>query len=321
MRVRVVGLVLVGLAGCALAVAVLARAWLLPSVDELPLAPSFQTVAVGDDVTYLDPATLTQRTSDEVSISVRVRGDARSGDAGEDTAVWGYEATTSDGDGTLITTTTEVLCLDRRSAEAVDCATESDDQRTDVRGLAATFPPGTQARDHDVWEGTVRQALPARFAGTERLRGVLVDRFEQAVPERVVDTFAVPGSLLGSDEETVTADVVHGNTRTLWVEPVSGVVVSSEESPVTVLRGPDGGVGPVLLDGTFRASEETVDDALARAADVRDRLGLRGTVVPWTAAGLGAVLLAGGLLLVVRSRSAAARSGEDEPVRVPVPTA
>ncbi len=325
MRGRVVGLVLVGLGGAALAVAVLVRAWLLP-VEQLRLDESFRTVAVGGDVTYLDPATLTERTSDAVSLSVRVRGDAGSGDAGEDIAVWDHEATTSDGDGTLITTTTAVVCLDRRSAVAVDCATESvDDEATDVRGLTAVFPAGTEARDHDVWESTVRRALPARFTGTERLRGVLVDRFEQTVPETVVDSFPVPGSLLGAEEEaaegTVTADVVHSGTRTLWVEPVSGVVVSSEESPLTVLRGPDGATGQVLLAGTFRTTEDSVDDALARAADVGDRRSLLGTVVPWTAAGLGTVLLAGGLLLVVRSRSAAARPEEDEPVRVPVPSA
>ncbi len=321
MRARVVGLTLVGLGGCALAVALLVRTWLAPSPQELALDDSFETVVVGE-ATYLDPADLVERTGTEVSLSVRVRGDAASGDAGDDTAVWVSEATASDADGTLISTSTTVACLDRRSAQSVACAAQSvDGEPADLAGLTVAFPPDTQPRDHPLWDATVRQELPARYAGTEEVRGLAVYRFEQEVPEQVVDTVTVPGTLFGGDDGTLPAEVVHSSTRTLLVEPVSGVVVSAEEAPRTVLRDAGGRPGPVLLAGSFRSSDASEADGAARAQEVLDRVSLTGTVLPWSLGGTGVALTALGVVLVARSRPATAPQVEDEPVRVPVPAA
>ncbi|MGY1771208.1 DUF3068 domain-containing protein [Blastococcus sp. SYSU D00813] len=321
MGARVVGLTLVGLGGCALAVAVLVGTWLAAAPTELALDESHRTVAAGE-VTYLDPASLTVRTGDEVTVSVRVRGDAASGDADGDTAVWATESSTADADGTLVATTTTVACLDRRTAEAQACAAASvDGEPAQLGGLVLAFPPDTPARDLDVWDGTTGQALPARYAGTEEFRGLEVLRFEQEVPEQVVGTATVPRTLAGGGAGTVSADVVHRNSRTLLVEPVSGVVVRTEESPVTVLRGPDGTPGAVLLSGTLTTTEESAGDAVDRAQEVLDQQQLTGTVLPWTLGGAGVVLTALGVLLVARSRPAAAPQVEDEPARVPVPTA
>ncbi|MGY1741852.1 DUF3068 domain-containing protein [Blastococcus sp. SYSU D01050] len=321
MRARVVGLTLVGLGGCALAVAVLLRVWLAPQPQELALDEDFRTVAVGE-VAYLDPVTLRPRTGAEVSVTVDVRGDAASGDADGDTAVWTARSTTSDADGTLVSTTTTVACLDRRTAQARACAAGSVDGRpADVEGLVLAFPPGTGQRDHDIWDGAVGAALPARYAGTEQFRGLVVYRFEQEVPEQVVDSVTVPAALLGLPAGTVPADVVHAGSRTLLVEPVSGVVVSAEERPSTVLRGADGRPGAVLLAGTLRSSEESVADGVARAREVLDRQELLGTVLPWSLGGTGLALAALGALLVARGRPAPAPHVDDEPARVAVPAA
>jgi hypothetical protein len=325
MRARAVGSALAGLGVVALAVAVLGPVQLAASPVELAADASYESRAAGTDVSYLDPVTLTPRTGADVTVSVRVRSDASTGDADADTAVREYETTTydttGDGDGPLLTTTSTTVCLDRRTAEAVDCPVESvDGTRADVRGLTLAFPPGTEERDHDVWDGTVGQALPARFAGTEEFRGLAVQRYEQEVPEQVVGAVTVPGAVLGAPAEpALPAQVLHRGTRTLLVEPVSGVVVSTEESPRTTLRGPDGVPGAVLLSGTFTSTERTVDAAVARAREVLDRRDLLGTVVPWTAGGLGLLLAGAGGVLVVRGRPAAPAPEEDEPAPVPVP--
>jgi hypothetical protein len=153
-----------------------------------------------------------------------------------------------------------------------------------------------------------------------------VYRFEQEVPAQVVASVSVPGSLLGSaapvdDPAGVPADVVYGATRSLLVEPVTGVVVSSQEVPNTWLRGPDGLPGAFLLSGTFTSSEESVDDALALVEEIRGQREVLRTAVPWAAGGTGSLLLLAGALVVARSRPARTESPEDEPARVPVPTA
>ncbi|SEO44204.1 porin PorA family protein [Trujillonella endophytica] len=337
MRARVVGLTVVGLGGCALAVALLAGTWPTPSPEELALDESFETVATGEG-SYLDPADLVPRTGAELSRSVRVSGDEDTGDADDDTVVWTAQTTTSDADGTLIDTGVTIACLDRRTAEAQPCAAESvDGEPVDVAGLTVAFPPDTQRRDHDVWDGAVRQALPARFAGTDEVRGLAVLRFEQEVPEQAVATVAVPGEWFGpapdadadddaaaDDDEPagdLSADVLHSGTRTLLVEPVSGVVVTAEESVLTVLRAPDGRAGPVLLSGTFRSTDATVADAVARARQALDRQDGMDDGLRWALGGTGLALVVLGALLAVRSRPATAQPGEDEPARVPVLTA
>jgi hypothetical protein len=274
-------------------------------------------------VGFVDPVDLSPRTSDDVAGWMRVRGDADTGDAGDDVAVWELAATTNDADGTLIGTTTTVACLDRRTAEAVDCVSASvDGERAEVRGLTVRFPIDTARRDYDLWDATTRQAHPARFAGVERLRGLEVFRFEQEVPAQVIASVPVPGPLLGAPSAgDVPADVVHGATRTLLVEPVTGVVLSTTEAPVTRLRGPDGVPGAFLLSGTFTSSDDSVDDALALVEEIRGEREVLRTVVPWVAGSTGAVLLLAGALLVARSRPARTETPEDEPAREPVPAA
>jgi hypothetical protein len=322
MRARVVGLTGVALGGLVLAAGLTAGSWVPLSPVELGLDEEFTTVARGEQVTYLDPVAVTPVTGEAVSTSVRVRGDDDAGDADDDTAVWEFLSTTDDANGTLVATSTAVACLDRLSARAVDCVAESvDGERIDIQGLTVRFPADTEERDYPLWDTTVRQALPARFVGTERLDGLQVYRFEQEVPAQVIGSVSVPGSLAGSAGGEVPAEVVHGTTRALLVEPLSGVIVSAEENPLTELRGPDGAVGATVLAGTFAWSEETVDDAVGAAREIRaDRAHLR-SVVRWTATGTGVVLLAAGALVALRRRPARPDVAKDEPARVAVPSA
>ncbi|SDE98640.1 Protein of unknown function [Blastococcus aurantiacus] len=322
MRTRVVGLAVMGLGGLAVVAAVTADAWVPLSPAELRLDEDLATESIGQQVRYLDPAQVAEVTGEEVTVSVRVRGDEDTGAADDDTAVWQYVSETDDANGTLIATSTTLVCLDRRSAEAVNCVGESiDGEPVDVRGLTLRFPADTQQRDYDLWDTTARQPFPARYVGAEQLDGLRVYRFEQEVPEQVVRSVPVPGRLVGDDAVEIEAEVVHTSSRTVLVEPVSGVVVSEEESPVTALRGPDGAAGAVLLAGTFHWSEASVDDAIDRAEQVRDDRGDLRTGVRWAASSTGAALLATGALLALRRNPAQPDDAQDEPVRVPVPSA
>lgn len=327
MRARVVGLAVIGLGGLAVAGSVTARSWVPLTPADLRPDESSELSASGEQVSYLDPVPLAQVTSDDVTVSVRIQGDEDAGDADDDTAVWQYVSETDDANGTLIATSTTVVCLDRRTAEAENCSVGSvDGEATDLQGLTVRFPADTQRRAYDLWDTTARDAFPARFAGAESLDGLQVYRFEQEVPEQVIRSIPVPGALVGSSEDEVPADVVHSSTRTVLVEPVSGVIVSDEELPHTTLRGPDGATGAVLLSGSFRSSGDAVDDAVSRARDIADeRAGLQ-TVVQWTTAATGAALLALGAFLVTRRRPtqpdpAQPDAAQDGTVRVPVASA
>lgn len=307
MRGRAIGLGLLGLGAFLLAAALCVRLILEPALVKLPLDQTAEPTADGTDVEWLDLATGEQLRNLEADVRQKVQGDPGSEAATDDVAVWNFGSTVTSTDGTLLNAGTYRVCIDRRSAEAVPCDVDhvDYDDDLDIEGLTLTFPFGTEKRDYDVFNSTTRQAFPATFEGEEELGGLDVYRFQLSIPETVIRELDAPGTLVGEpDQPTVSAEVVYSNERTIWVEPRSGVIVTSEESPVTVLRGPDGEDAATILSGTFAGSEDTIADGVERAEDIRGQIVLVQTVLPLSLAGVGLVLLLVGIFLVRRARPA-----------------
>ena len=108
-----------------------------------------------------------------------------------------------------------------------------------------------------VWNSNVRQAFPASFAGAESSRVWTVYRFERRSPSgHRRGRGARRAGRRSGERRASTADVVYSNERTLLVEPTSGVDRVREEHPVTVLRGPDGTAGPILLGRHVRRPDD-----------------------------------------------------------------
>jgi hypothetical protein len=316
MRRRAIGLVLLSIGALLLAAGLAVRVFLVPTMVRLPLDQTGSTTVADENATYFDQKRLEQRQG-YVEANVVVEGDAESKDAGADVAVWVSGTTITNEDGDLVTPTTEqTTCLDRRTAESVPCdSAKINDEPAHIDGLTVTFPLGTEARDYDVWNGNVGAAVPARYAGEEQVDGVTVYRFEQSIPEQVIDQKDVPSSFAGgSGTGDVTADVVFSNERTLLVEPTSGKIVKVTEHPVTVLRGPDGATGVTVLSADFAPTDKAVRKSAASAADTRNQITMIRTVVPWAVAGLGIVLVVVGLVLFATGRRGA-HSGPQADVR------
>lgn len=310
-RARVLGFGLLALGAVLLGAALAVRLFLAPSLVVLPLDQNTVATATGTDVTYLDFGTFEEIEGVEADVRLEVEGAPGAADASDDVAVWSSGTRVTDAaTENLITASQYTACLDRREAVALDCDAETvDEDPADVRGVTVTFPFGTEQRDYDVWNVTTRETFPARFAGEEEIEGLAVYRFEQEIPDTVLRSTAVPAALAGATGEgTVEADIVYSNVRTLWVEPTSGVVVSSEESPNTRLVGPDGTEGATILRADIAADPETVTAGVDRAVENRDRITLISRTVPLAAGGLGLVLAVVGALLLTRSTGGAHRS-------------
>ena len=310
-RARVLGHGLLALGAVLLGAALAVRLFLAPSLVVLPLDQATVASASATDVTYLDFGTFEEIEGAEADVRVEVQGAPGSADASDDVAVWssGTRLTDADTEG-LITASQYTACLDRREAVALDCDAETvDEDPADVQGVTVTFPFGVEQREYEVWNVTTRQTFPARFVAEDEIEGVAVYRFEQEIPDTVVRSTAVPAALAGATGEgTVEADIVYSNVRTLWVEPTSGVVVSSEESPFTRLVGPDGTEGATILRADIAADPETVAAGADRAVENRDRINLISRTVPLAVAALGLLLVVAGIVLLTRSQRGAHRT-------------
>jgi hypothetical protein len=317
MRGRVIGLGLLGLGAFLLAAAVALPAVLVPSMVRLPLDQKADVVVTDDHATYLDLSKLAE-TQGPVTAHLLVQGDPAARDATADVAVWHSGTTITDAKRELIVEPSEVVnCLDRRTAAAVAC----DDASQKIDGLTLTFPFDTQKQDYPLWNGNVGKAVTARFTGEDSVDGVAVYRFEQSVPETVIKKTDVPAHLAGgTGDAMVSAEAVYSSERTILVEPVSGKIVSSVEKPVIVLRASDGAEGAHVLQATLGPDAAALKKAAADAADTRGQIRFISTILPWSVAALGLILLVVGLLLYLRARRQGAHSpqGADAP---PVPVA
>jgi hypothetical protein len=321
MRRRAIGLGLVGLGAFALAAALLVRLVLVDTLVRLPLDQTAEPTARGTDVSFFDTAELEQLRGLDAFVQQRVQGDPDSPDANDDVAVWHFGSVITDDDGVVLNAGTYTVCLDRREAVAVDCDSDAidEDGSRSVEGLTLTFPFGTEQQDYDVFNSTTGQAWPAVFDGTEELEGLEVYRFVVTIPETVIRTAEVPGDLVDSDEDVVEADVVYSNERTIWVEPTSGVIVTSEEHPLTVLRGPDGQEGPTVLAGTFAGDADTIAAGVERAEDTAGQINLVTNVLPLALLVLGLVLVALGVFLTLRADRRGGAPHEAAAQREPAP--
>ncbi|SCL15152.1 Protein of unknown function [Micromonospora rhizosphaerae] len=169
-------------------------------------------------------------------------------------------------------------------------------------GQVYKFPFGTQKKDYDVFDRDLRQALPAKFTGTETIGGLEAYRFEQRIENATLQT--PEGSikaLLGRFSPGASVGkVVYSNTRTLWVDPVTGAYLKVREQQHKELQ-PDVGETTVLLEADFNYTPDTIANSVKTAKSNRMKIDLVRLYVPIGAGVLGLLALVVGVLLVVRA--------------------
>jgi Porin PorA len=114
---------------------------------------------------------------------------------------------------------------------------------TGHEGLVLKFPFGTEKKSYKFWDSTTRKAYPIEFKKQETLQGLKVYKFEQVVPNQEIPPadplkpLKVPGSLVGEPgQDAVEVQRTYQNTRTLWIEPVTGAIIKGQEDQLAELR-------------------------------------------------------------------------------------
>ncbi|WP_406077983.1 DUF3068 domain-containing protein [Micromonospora sp. NBC_00858] len=278
-----------------------------PALVKVPLDQSSVTVSEARNATVLDFSTLSERSGANLTAHRAVRGDVEDGNA--DRAVFNVGVRVIDDAGKEITVSTDRVALDRRTAEAVACCAEDiNGAPFKHEGLTYTFPFGTEKKTYQYFDNTARKAYPAKYVSTEKLQGLTVYKFEMTVEPVQISEIQVPGNLLGSTEPTVSAGRFYANTRTLWVEPDSGVIVKGQEKQLQTLRDGAGADKIKIIDADLAFTEDTQKQQAKAAKDARDQINLLTTVVPILLGLLGLALVLLGLFIVIR----ATRRGPDE---------
>ncbi len=239
-------------------------------------------------------------------------------EAPEGTVSWVNSTTVNRAeDGSTFQQTRERAPFDAVSGEASDCdgceswteVKEGDDltkEPTAREGQVYKFPFGTEKKSYGVWDGTVGRSVPAKFEGTEEIDGLEVYKFVQTIEPTMIETREVPGSMFGSSEPGVQAEMWYGMTRTFFVEPETGSPVDRVEERMQELRYE--GQSVPLFNATVEYTDQQVDDLVNGTKDdtgarENGRLlgGLR-LLFPLLLVVVGVALLAGGLFASNSSR-------------------
>lgn len=327
---RVVSYVLIGLGVFAVALGLLLRFYAYPKLAKVPLDVDNVTVAQGSGITSVVVAEVDDVPTPQilrglhVTSTTHVTGDLTQPEIeeGGDVAAW-VEATKTvdDASGILIDASLRELCLDRHTGEAVaPCEGQyisvtqgeritADPSTVQQPGLSFKFPFGTEQRNYQTYDVSLRRAVEARYDGEDNVAGVDVYRFVSESKSVRIDQQEVPGSLIGRDEPSVTADRYYSDRRTLWVEPKTGVIIAAEDAGKQELVAPDEspGGGTTVYEGTLRLNDKSV---AANVKDAQDNIGKLSLLTFWPIIMLiigVLVILAGVVVLLVVNRRQAQR--------------
>ncbi|WP_025619815.1 DUF3068 domain-containing protein [Salinispora cortesiana] len=181
-------------------------------------------------------------------------------------------------------------------------------------GLTYKFPFGAEKKDYPIFDRDLKEALPAAYVGTETREGIEVYRYEQRIEEEELYTPEESLQvLLGTfAPEATTGKVIYSNTRTYWVDPVTGAWIDTRDQPRKELR-PDVGPTTVLLDADFSYTDDTVKNSVETVKSNRLKIGLARLWGPIAAGVLGLIALVVGLRLFLRTGGAAGRHSAAAP--------
>ncbi|MFG1923834.1 DUF3068 domain-containing protein [Cryptosporangium sp. NPDC048952] len=301
--------------------AILLPTYVAGNLVKTPLDQYTVSVATSDNATVFDVASLQVQQNVPVEATRTVRADPEK--STDDVVVLDEFLVLQDArDDKQITYSSDRVGLHRRTAEAqkgFDAAV--DDEPTDHEGLIYKWPFGAEKKSYDYFDTTAKKTYEAKYVSSEDINGLEAYKYEMQVPAVKIGDLEVPGELVGSAEPAVTADRYYTNTRTVWVEPKTGVILKGQENQSQTLRDASGADKVTLFAATLTFDDQTVSEAVSLAKDSISQITLVSTVAPIVVGVLGVILIVVGLFLALRrggNSQSSFRSTKHSDSRTPV---
>jgi hypothetical protein len=324
------GIVLVALGVFLIVLAPLSRFYAYDRLAVVPLDQDTTSISVGPDATIFDVLE-----GEEVQVDLlstrNVVGDIEASEEAseeqdQELAVWetfvytGEEGEEVSDENPPLSATHDLVVFDRHTGEAVDCCghfisagtdpetgEEILDYDTPIEGQYYKLPFGAEKTTYEFWDGSIKEATALEYEGTEEIEGVTVYRYQQVIePTDIGDLPEAASGVFGVEEEGAILDRVYSNTRTLWVEPHTGVIIRGQEEQLTTAQY-EGEDIATITDVTIGYDDETISDNAETYGSLATSLKVVKTWLPIGGLVLGLVLLGLGIFLLLRARSAGRR--------------
>ena len=307
---KIVGLVAIGVGVFLLVLAPLAKWYVAPRVQVAPLGCTDTSAICKDRVnlspssgtatTLFDPATLTSLTNVPLTAMERVRADVVASHGDNHLTVYDESQTVNRADGPLVVADTMRIPFNGTTSQMISCCNGNVDGKAiaDYSGInPLKFGFDVQKKTYLYFDRTLNKATPMVFQDVETIDGVQVYKFVQTIAPTQIGTLEVPGNLVGATDASVVAPEFYANIRTVWVEPVTGVIVKGSEQQKQTLRGSDGTDKLSLIEATLTFTDANIKASAKAANDGGSQLTLIGSTIPLVGLVLGLLLLLLGLFL------------------------
>lgn len=299
---RIIGLVLMGLAGFLVTTALLALVYVPGQVKKTPLDTDSNTRLTGNAaVLPVGGGAPVKALSHTVADGKKSDGDVIVFDTfsclitdpdGNAPDCVGDQNT---GEGTrLVTASTDRFATNRRTGVAVNAEKYIGDANPH-EGLVNKFPFDVEKKTYPFWDGILGRAVDAAFEGEEKVNGWNTYKF-------VVDVADEPAEISKGIQGT------YSSLKTMWIDPRTGAIQKQTEQQKRVLDN-----GTTVLDLDFGFTDETIAANIKDAKANDSKLGLVGKL-PLIAGLLGLLSAAVGFFLWSGSRRADGE-GVDRSVR------
>ena len=277
---RAIGGILVLLGALFIGIGLLAKPYLFSELAIAPLDQRSTSVSQGTDMDVLWPHVVDGRPAIDKLTGVRVVSTRQvvgipgvvEDEGVEDTDAFWQTTVKSQAevDGQLedLSFSDTGVSIDRRTGEATNCCGDYtstgdlDDPKAEKpmthEGLVFKFPFGVERTTYQWWDADVERAEPIAFQNEEKIGDTTVYVFRHTIGPEPLSTLEAPASLFEEGATgNVTATEVYTNTRTLYVEPVTGVVIEGREEINTVYEAE--GYEPIAKTvGTIGFDDATV---------------------------------------------------------------
>lgn len=299
----------IGLGAFFLTMALLLRFYAYDKLAVVPLDQNTQQVVQDRNATFFDAdkiapgkGTLTTKVT---VVADKAASEKASDETGKDVLVFNqWRSSDNNNEAPPMDASTGRVAIDRSTGEALDCCdTKVNGKDQQYSGYLIKFPFQTQKKQYDYWDGTVNKAVPMKYVGEEKVDGLNTYKFEGSVPLQKFRTQDVPRKIFGLSDQSVLADRLYENKRTIWVEPETGVFMKVQENQHQILRIDAPGAKDVnALTTKSVMTPKTVQENVDEYGTKATLLKILRLWAPLALALLGLVLLIGGIAMSLRAR-------------------
>jgi hypothetical protein len=307
-RGRILARIALVLGVLALVAAPVLRFWVAPALAQAPAVPGG-----GGFVTFTEVGTLTALFDLEdaeaattlpapvpITRTITTRGDAVATSAataaGLNVAVTDTVDRIVTDDGRLIAEIQFRLAADRHTQALADCCgvgvSGSPAAAMAGAGSPLRLPWSVPASTYPAFDPVLLAPVPMAAVGSEPVAGRDALKFQQTSAPTAIGTVPVPGRLVSSEQPTVELTRARTVTRTLWVDPTTGIILRTAERAREALRDTAGRDVVTLV--TYALASTPEQEAIQAA-----RADVQGQPVRWASVYGPAIAVAAAMLLLL----------------------